>query len=374
MKTRAAILTRMGLPRPYRDSRPLAIEEIELAPPGPGEVRIAMRAAGLCHSDLSVIDGSRPRPLPMVLGHEGAGVVDAVGPGVLDLVAGDHVVTVFVAACGQCAPCARGRPALCEPGMRANVAGTLRSGARRLGGGQAVNHHLGVSAFASHAVVARESCVKMPAAMPFDQAAIFGCAVLTGVGAVMNTAAVPAGSPVAIIGLGGVGLAALLAAARLKAAPLVAIDLSAGKLQLARSLGATHTFDAAAPDCAEQVRAATGGGVEYAFEFAGAVAALELAWNVTARGGTTIAAGLPHPERIFGFPQVMLVAEERTLQGSYLGSGVPARDIPRYVEWFQRGELPVQRLLSEHLALDDINEGFDRLADGRSIRQVVVFD
>ena len=373
MKTRAAILVESGRPRPYRDSRPLEVVEVELDPPGPGEVLLEMRAAGLCHSDLSVIDGNRPRPLPMALGHEGAGVVVAVGEGVIALSPGDHVVTAFVAACGHCAPCARGRPALCEPGMAANMAGTLLSGARRLHRGVPVNHHLGVSAFAAHAVVAQESCVKVPPDLPFAEAAIFGCAVLTGVGAVTNTAALPRGASVAVVGLGGVGLAALLGARRLEAAPLVAVDLSAEKLELARELGATHAFAADDPDCAARIREATGGGVDFAFEMAGAVPALELAWNSLARGGTVVSAGLSHPERTFSFRHVTLVAEERTLKGSYLGGATPARDIPRYVDWYRRGELPVDRLLSERIALDDINAAFDRLADGRTVRQVVEF-
>jgi alcohol dehydrogenase len=374
MKTRAAILSEMGRPRPYRDSRPLELAEVTLEAPGPGEVLLRLRAAGLCHSDLSVIDGNRPRPLPMVLGHEGAGIVEAVGPDVADLYPGDHVVTAFVASCGHCQPCTRGRPALCEPGLAANVAGTLLSGQRRLQRGGPLHHHLGVSAFAEHAVVARESCVRIPADLPFEQAAVFGCAVLTGVGAVVNTAALPRGASVAVLGLGGVGLAALLGARRLEAAPLVAIDLSAEKLALARELGATHTFNAADPDCVAQVREATRGGVDFAFEMAGAVPALELAWNITARGGTTVTAGLPHPERVFGLRPVVLVGEERTLKGSYLGGATPSRDIPRYIEWFRRGELPIDRLLSERIALTDINAAFDRLADGQTVRQVIVFD
>ncbi|HMO65812.1 MAG TPA: alcohol dehydrogenase catalytic domain-containing protein, partial [Verrucomicrobiota bacterium] len=205
MKTRAATLFESGRARPYRQSRPLEVVEVVLDPPGPGEVLLEMRAAGLCHSDLSVIDGTRPRPLPMALGHEGAGVVAAVGPGVTALAPGDPVVTAFVAACGHCAPCARGRPALCEPGFAANSAGTLLSGARRLHRGGPVHHHLGVSAFAAHAVVAQESCVRVPPDLPFAEAAVFGCAVLTGVGAVMNTAAMPRGASAAVVGLGGVG-------------------------------------------------------------------------------------------------------------------------------------------------------------------------
>jgi alcohol dehydrogenase len=372
MKTRSAVLVETGRSRPYAASRPLEITELELDPPGPGEVLLRMRAAGLCHSDLSVIDGNRPRPLPLALGHEGAGIVEAVGPGVTALAPGDHVVTTFVATCGHCGPCLAGRPVLCEPAMRANAAGTLLCGERRLHHGGPVNHHLGVSAFSEHAVVAQESCVRIPAELPFDQAAVFGCAVITGVGSVVNAAAMPRGASALVVGLGGVGLAALLGARRLDASPLVAVDLSEDKLALARRLGATHAFNAADPDCAAQVVEATAGGAAYAFEMAGSVAALELAWAATARGGTTVSAGLSHPDRMMTLRHLTLVAEERTLKGSYHGSAVPARDIPRYIDWYLAGELPVQHLLSERLRLEDLNEAFDRLADGRSVRQVLV--
>ncbi len=373
MKTRAAILHAMGAATPYAQSRPLEIADVELDPPGPGEVLIRMRAAGLCHSDLSVIDGNRPRPLPMVLGHEGAGVVEELGAGVRDLTVGDHVVTAFVPSCGSCAPCAGGRPALCEPGFVSNSAGTLISGARRLHrAGSALQHHLGVSAFADYATVSRQSLVRVDKSLSFAQAAVFGCAVITGTGAVINTAALPLERSVAVIGLGGVGLAALLGARYRRATTIVAVDLSAAKLALARELGATHTFNAADANVGDAIREATKGGVEYALEMAGAVKALELAYRITRRGGVTVTSGLAHPSAQFSVQQVSLVAEERTVKGSYLGSCVPARDIPRYIEWFQAGELPVDRLLSGTLALEDINSGFDRLASGEALRQTVV--
>jgi alcohol dehydrogenase len=375
MKVRAAVLREIGRPAPYADSRPLTIEQVELDPPGPGEVRVHIRAAGLCHSDLSVIDGNRPRPMPMVLGHEAAGVVEAIGPGVTGLACGDHVVAAFVPSCGHCKSCATGRPALCEPGFRANSAGTLLSGERRLhDAGGDVHHHLGVSGFAQHAVLAANSLVRVSPDLPFAEAALFGCAVITGVGAVVNTAAMPQGASAAVVGLGGVGLAALLAARMLDAEHLVAIDMYEGKLAIARELGATATVNAASPDAAEQIRELTGGGVAYAFEMAGSARALELAYRITARGGTTASAGLSHPQQQFSLQHLGLVAEERTLKGSYLGSCVPSRDIPRYIEWYRAGRLPVDRLLSERLRLEDINAAFDRLAAGESIRQVVELD
>ena len=375
MKIRAAVLHHMGAAPPYATSKPLKIETLELDPPGEGEVLVKIKAAGLCHSDLSVIEGTRPRPTPMALGHEAAGIVAGLGPGVNDLVIGDHVVLVFVPSCGHCVPCAEGRPALCEPAVVSNTAGTLVSGARRLTmNGAPVNHHLGVSGFADHAVVSRHSLVKVDKSLSFDEAALFGCAVITGVGAVLNTSRVKAGARVAVIGLGGVGLNSLLGAQVAGARQIVAIDLRDDKLALAKQLGATHTFNASDPEIVTLVKAATNGGVDYAFELAGSIPALELAWKITRRGGETVTAGLPHPQKTMSFAPVQLVGEERTLKGSYLGSCVPVRDIPTYIDLYRAGKLPVDRLMSDRIKLEDINAAFDKLASGATVRQVVMFD
>ncbi len=374
MKIRAAVLDRMGAAMPYAESKPLRIATLDLAPPGRGEVLVKIAAAGLCHSDLSVINGDRPRPMPMALGHEAAGVIAEVGEDVPDLAVGDHVIMVFMPSCGHCVPCAEGRPALCEPGAAANGAGTLLSGQRRLTcEGVTVNHHLGVSAFADYAVMSRRSVVKIDRELPLAEAALFGCAVLTGVGAVVNTARLQPGQSAAVVGLGGVGLASVLGAIASGARQVVAVDLSDDKLALARELGASHTVNARDPDAAEQVRAATGGGVEFAFEMAGAARAMELAFKITKRGGTTVTAGLPPPTATLALPLVQLVAEERSVKGSYIGTCVPARDIPRYVALYRAGRLPVNRLMSGTLALEDINAGFDRLHEGKAVRQVIVF-
>lgn len=376
MKVRAAVLQTIGSPRPYQDSRPLEIEELELDSPGDNEVLVQIRAAGLCHSDLSVIDGNRPRPVPMALGHEASGIVKAVGPGVQNLEPGDHVVTVFVPSCGHCAPCAEGRPALCEPAALANNAGTLVSGGHRLHrpDGTPVNHHLGVSAFADHAVVSRDSVVKVDPELPFHHAALFGCAVLTGVGAAINSANIKAGQTVAVIGLGGVGLNSVLGALVAGAGKVIAIDLDEEKLAIAKGLGASDTFNAADEQCVSNVKALTNGGVDCAIEMAGSEKALELGYQITRRGGVTVTGGLAHPDRKVAIQQVSLVAEERTLKGSYVGSCVPVRDVARYVSLFRQGKLPVDKLLTHTLALDDINEGFETLAAGNAIRQVVLFD
>ncbi len=372
MKIRAAVLNASPVSAPYAQSRPMSIEEVELAPPGPGEVLVRVRAAGLCHSDLSVIDGNRPRPVPMVLGHEAAGEVVEAGVGVQDLKAGDRVIMVFVPSCGHCSPCSEGRPALCEPGNAANGVGELLGGGRRLSvGGKPVHHHVGVSAFAEHAVISRHSLVKIEADIPHEIAALFGCAVLTGVGAAVNTAKVRAGETVAVVGLGGVGLSALLGAVACGASRVIAVDLSDEKLSIARDLGATDTFNAGDAGVIEAIRAATKGGVDHGLEMAGSVKALDLAYQITRRGGTTTTAGLANPTHTLSLAPVRLVGEERTLKGSYVGSCIPVRDIPRFVDLYQRGRLPVDKLWTSSSGLDGINEGFDALHEGRTIRHII---
>jgi alcohol dehydrogenase len=373
--TRAAVLRSMGAAHPYADSRPLSVATVTLDPPGPGEVLVAIKAAGLCHSDLSVINGDRPRPLPMALGHEAAGIVEALGDGITDLAVGDHVVMVFMPSCGHCNPCAEGRPALCEPGAAANGKGELLSGGKRIHHeNEALNHHLGCSAFADRAVVSRRSLVKVDPELPLDEAALFGCAVLTGVGAVVNTAGIRAGQSAVVVGLGGVGLASVLGALASGASPVVAVDLSEDKLALARTLGPVQTVNAADPDAVEQVRKLTNGGADFVFEMAGSVRALDAAWRMTRRGGTTVTAGLPPPDAALPVNVVSLVGEERTLKGSYIGTCVPSRDIPRYVALYRQGRLPVDRLMSGKIPLDQINEGFDRLHAGQVVRQIVTFE
>lgn len=369
---RAAVLERMDHATPYADSQPLKIREVTLDNPKAGEVLVRIRAAGLCHSDLSVINGDRPRPMPMALGHEAAGVVEALGPDVTDLAVGDHVVMVFMPSCGHCTPCAEGRPALCERGAVSNGEGRLLSGRRAFvcEDGEVLNHHLGCSAFATHAVVSRRSLVKIDKDLPFEHAALFGCAVLTGVGAVVNTAQIRAGQSAVVIGLGGVGLAAVLGALASGASPVVAVDLNPDKLALAASFG-VQTVNASDADAIDQVRALTNGGADFAFEMAGSARALDAAWRMTRRGGTTVTAGLPPPHATLDVNIVSLVAEERTLKGSYIGACVPSRDIPRYIRLFKDGRLPVDRLLSGTLTLDQINPAFDALADGMAVRQII---
>ncbi|PSK99889.1 alcohol dehydrogenase [Murinocardiopsis flavida] len=371
---RAAVLERIGDPGPYAETRPIRIRELGLRPPGPGELRVRVRAAGLCHSDLSVVNGDRPRPVPMVLGHEAAGEVAALGAGTEGRFAvGDHVVLCFVASCGTCARCLDGSPALCERGAAANGAGDLVGGGRRwyAEDGSAPAHHLGVSAFAESIVVSADSAVRVDADLHFEVAALFGCAVLTGVGAALRAADVRPGERVAVFGLGGVGLSAVLGVRVAGAERLVGVDPVAAKRDLAGRLGATDRLPGGA-DAVAAVRDLTGGGADKVIDTTGSADVLAQAYLATRPGGTTVTVGLPHPDRLLSIPAVTLAAQERTLRGSYLGSGVPARDIPAYISLYKRGLLPVTELLSGRLSLDEVNEGFDRLASGEAVRQVVL--
>jgi alcohol dehydrogenase len=374
MRIKAAVLYQQGRERPYRDSRPMVVETLELDGPEADELLVEIEAAGLCHSDLSTIEGIRPRPLPLVPGHEAAGIVRGLGKGVEDVEVGDHVVMVFVMSCGVCADCVGGRPNLCAASARAKAQGTLIAGGHRMHlDGQPINHAAGISCFAEYAVVSRNSVVVIDRDVPLEDAALFGCAVITGVGAVVNTAAMPPGATMAVVGLGGVGLNAVLGGTLARAQRIVAIDVKNAKLDLARQLGATDTLDGADPDCAAKVRELTGGGVEFAFEMAGTLAAWETAYGVLRRGGTLVSAGLTAADAEFAFKPYGLVSDEKAIKGSYMGSAVPERDIPRFLALYRQGKLPVDRLRSGFLALEDINAGFDRLADGEVVRQILAF-
>ncbi|MEK6246888.1 MAG: zinc-dependent alcohol dehydrogenase family protein [Planctomycetales bacterium] len=374
MKTVSVVLEEMGRPAPYADSKPLVLEDLELSGPDEGEVLVQIKAAGLCHSDLSVINGSRPRVMPLVLGHEAAGIVQEVGPGVVDFQTGDHVVFSYVPVCGRCTCCQSGRAALCERGAVSNTDGSLLSGRRHFSrsNGQQLYHHLGVSAFSQYTVAAQESLVKISSSLPLDKAALFGCAVMTGVGAVVNTADIQAGQSVAVFGMGGVGLSSIMGAKASGAFPIIAIDLLETKLDLARQAGASHTINAGEQDAVEEVKNITGGGAMATFEAVGSEMVLAQAYAATARGGKTICMGLPHPSKMLSIPAVSLVAEERTIMGSYMGSSVPRRDIPRFIAMYEAGILPVDLLQSSTLIMADINAAFDELAAGKVARQTVL--
>ena len=375
IKCRAAVLFDMGLSRPFAKSKPVKVEEIELDPPGFGEVLVKVAAAGLCHSDLSVVNGNRPRAMPMVLGHEGSGVIEELGEGVDDYEIGDHVVFIFVPSCGKCISCKEGKPALCDPGLAANGAGTLLSGEKKISlNGDLINHQVGVSCFAEYAVVSSKSLVKVDKSLPLDEAALFGCAVITGAGAVFNTANIKVGSTVAVVGLGGTGLAALMGAKAAGASKIIGIDLLQDKLDLAKQLGADEVYKADDPDILDNIHKFTKGGVHYSFECVGSEKAMELAYKTLKRGGTVVSSGLSHPDKSFSIKHVDLVANEKIIKGSFLGSCVPDRDIPAYIDLYRSGRLPVDRLMSDHITLDEVNEGFDKLSDGNTVRQIISFN
>ncbi|WP_434995113.1 alcohol dehydrogenase catalytic domain-containing protein [Arthrobacter sp. Ld5] len=367
---RTAVLRAAELPRPYATSAPLSLESVPVPEPRRGEVVVRIARASLCHSDLSVIDGSRLRPLPMALGHEATGVVEGIGDGVGDVRVGDHVVLVFVPACGACRACSAGRPALCYRGAESNGSGDLLHGPALLrdADGGRINHHLGVSAFAQYAVVARESVVVIDDDVPFDVAAMFGCAALTGIGAVLNTAAVREGQSVVVFGLGAVGLMAVMAAAQIPGTTVIAIDPLAAKQELGLRCGAHH---AGAPEeAADLVRRTTDGGADVVIEAVGSARVMEAGLGLLARGGALVSVGLPHPDQELSTQALQFAGLGRRLLGSYMGDAVPERDIPAYLDLWRQGRLPVELLHSDTRPLEDLNESLDALAEGRVVRRI----
>lgn len=370
---KAAVMYEQGLPAPYAESHPFRIEEVELDGPGPGEVLVEVRAAGLCHSDLSQVAGLRKRKLPVVGGHEGAGIVREVGAGVTELKPGDHVVMTVVSGCGHCRTCFTLRPALCQSVTLPRTQGLLATGARRLSRhGEAIYHYSGVSAFAQYAITVPKSLVRIDDDVPLDVAAMFGCAVVTGAGAVFNTARVTPGASVAVLGLGGIGLNGVMASCVAGASRIIGIDINPGKFALARELGATDVVDARDPQAVEAVRALTDGGVDVAFEMSGSMPAMTLANAITRRGGEVICVGLGASDDQFQYAHAALVSEEKSLRGSFMGSCVPERDIPAYMQMYRQGRLPVDRLKSEAIGFERLNVSLDLLDRGEVVRQILL--
>jgi NDMA-dependent alcohol dehydrogenase len=351
---------------------PFVVEELVLDPPRSGEVLVRIAAAGICHSDWHFVTGDLTTPLPAVLGHEGAGVVEQVGPNVTSIKAGDHVVLLWRAGCGRCEYCSTGKPALCSAGRAIRAAGMLLDGTSRLRGSAGeVKHFLGVSCFAERAVVPEMSLLPIGAEVPLEIAALVGCAVMTGVGAVVNTAAVRPGASVLIIGAGGVGLSAVMGARLAGADPIIVSDLLPAKLDLARELGATHVLDGA-DDLVASVREVTGEGVDYAFECIGNAGLLAQALKALRRAGTAVAVGLPRADAEVSVNVVELVTQEKSLKGSIYGSTRHFGDIPRLIGLYQRGRLPIDRLLGRRYRLSEINDAYRALLNGEFARAVIV--
>lgn len=351
---------------------PVEVVDVELAPPKEREVLVRIAACGVCHTDLHVVDGNLPEPLPAVLGHEAAGVVVATGPGVERLQEGDHVVLALVPSCGRCEPCRRGRRNFCELGARMSSTGTLADGTSRLSlNGAELHHFNSVSSFAEYAVVPESAAVAIRKDVPLDRAALVSCAVITGCGAVFNTAGVEEGARVAVWGCGGVGLSAIQGARIAGAETIVAVDTRPEKLALALRLGATHAAQPA--EAVDKVRDVTDGGADYTFEAIGDETAIREVWAAVRPGGTAVVLGLmPKGTSLTIDPWGFI--EEKRLLGCFLGSARIDVDIPRLVDLHASGDLDLEGLVSKRLPLADLRDAFDRLRSGEGARQLVVFD
>jgi S-(hydroxymethyl)glutathione dehydrogenase/alcohol dehydrogenase len=353
---------------------PVEVTDVELAPPGPGEVRVAIAAAGVCHSDLHVRRGEWEPPVPLVMGHEGSGIVTALGPDVSGLAEGDHVVLSWVAPCGQCRYCRAGREARCQVAATiVATGGTMPDGTSRLSrGGETVYHYLGVSSFAEEAVVPASGAIKVRDDAPLDVIALVGCAVATGVGAVTNTAAVEPGAQVAVIGCGGVGLSVIQGARLAGAERIVALDLRGAKLALAARLGATDVIDVSAADAVQALRDLIPDGVDYAFDAIGQISTTEQAISMLGLGGAAVLVGLPPTGARASFEPLVLAEADQRILGSNYGSVRPAVDIPALVDRYMDGQLSLDELVSSRRPLETASASLDDLEAGLALRTLLI--
>ncbi len=367
MKAKAAILFAVG--------KKLDIRVVDVEPPRPGEVLIQMAAAGICHSDLHVMTGHLEAPLPVILGHEGSGVVAEVGPAVTSLKPGDHVIPLWRLSCGVCEYCSDGRPALCAEGLQIRKTGRLLDGSTRFKlNGMEIKHFAGVSSFSEYSVVPEKAAFKIPDDFPLDRAALLGCGVITGVGAVFHGARVKPGSSVAIFGSGGVGINVIQGAAIAGAEKIIAVDLLANKLEFARRFGATHTINAKEVDPVEAIRTLTDGrGVDYAFEVIGLPATIRQAYDSLSKRGMAIVVGVTPMTMEVSVPIMTLVFEERVLTGSIYGSSRPRIDIPMLINLYRAGKLKLDELLTRTYPFSQINEAYAALERGEGLRSIVTF-
>jgi len=367
MKAKAAVLFEVG--------QKLDLQEVEVEPPRSGEVLIKMAAAGICHSDLHVMTGHLAAPLPAILGHEGSGIVAAVGPGVTHLRPGDHVIPLWRLSCGVCEYCSDNRPALCAEGLQIRMTGRLLDGSTRFKlDGKEIKHFAGVSSFSEYSVIPERAVLKIPEDFPLDKAALLGCGVITGVGAVFNAARVKPGSSVAVIGTGGVGINVIQGAAIAGAEKIIAVDLLPSKLEFARKFGATHTINARESNPVEAIRALTAGrGVDYAFEVIGLPATIRQAYDSLKKRGLAVVVGVTPMTAEVSVPIMPLVFEERTLTGSIYGSSRPVIHIPLLINLYRAGKLKLDELLTRRYPFSQINEAYEALERGEGLRSVVTF-
>ena len=348
--------------------RPVAIEDVRVKDPGPGEVRVALKAAGLCHSDLSVIDGSIPYPVPVVLGHEGAGIVDAVGAGVTAVAEGDTVVLSTLAHCGRCPACEVGRPTECR-----NAPNPKESQPFTLGDGTRAYAFANASAFVGATTVREQGAIPIDARVPFHCAALIGCGIMTGVGAVLNRARVEAGSSMAVFGLGGIGLSCVQGGVLAGAAKIVAVDVVPTKLDLARRLGATHAIDASRDDPVAAIRDLTRGGADYTFEAVGNVAVIRQALDALGAGGALTVVGVPKLGTKFDFV-VHALYQNKAILGCRYGTARPRKDFPMLADLYLGGRLKIDELITRRYALDDFPAALDDLKSGSLARGVFALE
>ena len=367
MKSRAAILFEVG--------QKLEVREVDVQDPGPGEVRIQMVAGGVCHSDLHVMTGHLSAPLPAILGHEGAGIVADIGAGVTSVRPGDHVIPLWRLSCGECEYCTGGRPALCPAGTEIRWSGRLLDGTSRFKlDGQEIKHFAGVSSFSNYTVLPEKAVLKIPDDLPLERAALLGCAVITGFGAVVNAAQVKPGRTVAVFGVGGVGINVVQGAVLAGAGKIIAVDLLESRLEHAKRFGATHVVNASAGDPVEQIRDLTGGrGVDYAFEVVGLPITMRQAYDSLAKRGVAMVVGITPTTAEVTVPSLSLVYEERVLTGSLYGSAAPKTDIPRLIDLYRAGRLMLDELLTRSYPIEEINQAYDALQSGETLRSVVTF-
>jgi S-(hydroxymethyl)glutathione dehydrogenase/alcohol dehydrogenase len=353
----------------YQWNEPFVVEQVELGAPQQGEVRVKLAASGVCHSDLSIQRGTLPMPPPRIIGHEGAGVVEQVGPGVTSVAPGDHVILCWMYPCGHCVDCGRGRPAHCQTALGSMMGG---GSARFKVKGQDMPHWVG--SFAEQTVVPETACVKIRDDAPLDKACLVGCGVMTGVGAVLNTAKVEEGATVAVFGAGGVGLNVIQGAGLAGAGRIIAVDLLDSKLKLAREFGATDTVNASKGDADSAIRDLTGGrGVDYAFEVIGSPKVIAQAFASLARGGKAVVVGAPPFGSEVTLPAFPFSMEEKSVIGSFYGTPRFHYDMPRIIDLYMAGRLKLDQLVTKKFRLDEINRSLEALEKGEVARGVIVY-